>query len=202
MDLRHAAHPRVHRLSAHDAPAEALTVPLAASFVDRSRYYLCTEYPAKIRAAVEAIPPDRLWWRPNEQANSVGNLLLHLAGNVRQWIVSGVGGQPDVRQRNREFSAREGAPAADLLEALEATLRDADAVLRALPPGELLSRRAIQGRNPTVLEAVYHVVEHFAGHAGQIIWIAKLLAPGAIRFYDDGEGIATPLFLSAGRFEM
>jgi uncharacterized damage-inducible protein DinB len=192
----------VHRVSAHDAPAEALTVPLAASFLDRSRYYLCTEYPVKIRAAVEALPPDRLWWRPNEQANSVGNLLLHLAGNVRQWIVSGVGGQPDVRERNREFAARAGATAAELLDVLDATLRDADAVLQALPPGELLSRRAIQGRSTTALEAVYHVVEHFAGHTGQIIWIAKLLVPGAIRFYEDGEGIATPLFLGEGKFEM
>ena len=174
---------------------------IAGSFLERSRYYLGTEYPVKIRAAVEALPHERLWWRPNEQVNSVGNLLLHLSGNVRQWIVSGVGGQPDVRKRTLEFAARGGATAADMLDGLDATLREADAVLRGLLPSELLERRSIQGRDTTVMEAVYHVVEHFAGHTGQIIWIAKMLAPGAIRFYDDGDGTATPLFLE-GRFEM
>lgn len=175
---------------------------IAASFLERSRYYLCREYPTKIRAAVEAMPAERLWWRPNEQTNSVGNLLLHLSGNVRQWIVSGVGGQADVRKRNMEFAARGGADAAGMLDGLDTTLRDADGVLRALLPSELLERRSIQGRDTTVMEAVYHVVEHFAGHTGQIIWIAKMSAPGAVRFYDDGDGIATPTFLSEGEFEM
>lgn len=175
---------------------------LAASFLARSRYYLRTEYPAKIRAAVQALPPDRLWWRPNEQANSVGNLLLHLSGNVRQWVVSGIGGQVDVRRRNMEFAARGGANAADMLAMLDATLGEADEVVRALTPSELSQRRLIQGRETTVFEALYHVVEHFAGHTGQIILMAKMLSPGAIRFYEDGDGIAQPLFLGEGEFEM
>ena len=176
---------------------------IAASFLDRSRYYLCREYPTKIRAAVEAMPADRLWWRPNEQSNSIGNLLLHLSGNVRQWIVSGVGGHPDVRKRNMEFAARGGAMAAGMLDGMDATLREVDDVLRALLPSELLERRLIQGRDTTVFEAVYHVVEHFAGHTGQIIWIAKMAAPpGAVKFYEDGDGTATPLFLAEGEFEM
>lgn len=176
---------------------------IAASFLERSRYYLCREYPTKIRAAVEAMPEDRLWWRPNEQSNSIGNLLLHLSGNVRQWLISGVGGQPDVRKRNMEFAARGGASAAGMLDGLDATLRESDEVLRTLLPSELLERRSIQGRDTTVMEAVYHVVEHFAGHTGQIIWIAKMAAsPGAVKFYEDGDGIATPLFLGEGEFEM
>jgi uncharacterized damage-inducible protein DinB len=174
---------------------------LAASFLSRSRYYLFTEYPAKIRTAVEAIPADRLWWRPNEDANSVGNLLLHLSGNVRQWVVSGVGGRPDERERNREFSARGGASVAELLDALDATLRDAESVLRDLSPSDLLELRTIQGRETSILEAIYHVVEHFSTHTGQIIWVAKMVAPGKIRFYDDGEGLARPLFLPEGRWE-
>jgi uncharacterized damage-inducible protein DinB len=177
-------------------------VSIAGSFLSRSRYYLVREYPTKIRAAVEAMPADRVWWRPVENANSVGNLLLHLAGNVRQWIISGVGGQPDVRKRNMEFAARGGATAASMLDGLDATIREADHVLAALLPSELLERRSIQGRGTTVMEAVYHVVEHFAGHTGQIIWIAKMHAPEAVRFYDDGDGIATPLFLDGGEFEM
>jgi uncharacterized damage-inducible protein DinB len=175
---------------------------IAASFIDRSRYYLCREYPTKIRAAVEALPPERLWWRPNEQSNSIGNLLLHLSGNVRQWMLSGVARQPDVRKRNMEFAARGGATAPGMLDGLEATLRETDEVLRGLLPSELLEYRLIQGRETTVMEAIYHVVEHFAGHTGQIIWIAKMASPGAVRFYEDGDGIATPLFLGEGEFEM
>jgi hypothetical protein len=113
-----------------------------------------------------------------------------------------MGGQPDIRKRNMDFAARGGATAADMLDGLDATLRDADDVLRALLPSELLERRLIQGRETTVMEAVYHVVEHFAGHTGQIIWIAKMAAPGVVRFYDDGDGTATPLFLGEGEFEM
>ncbi len=74
---------------------------LAARFLERSRHYLGVEYPAKIRAALLTVPPDRLWWRANETSNSAGNLVLHLTGNVRQWIVSGVGGAPDTRQHVR-----------------------------------------------------------------------------------------------------
>jgi uncharacterized damage-inducible protein DinB len=175
---------------------------IAGSFLERSRYYLCREYPTKIRAAVETLPADRLWWRPNESTNSVGNLLLHLSGNVRQWLISGVGRQPDVRKRNMEFAARGGANAAGMLEGLDATIREADNVLRALLPSELQERRQIQARDTTVMEAVYHVVEHFAGHTGQIIWIAKMASPGAVRFYEDGDGTARPLFLGEAEWEM
>lgn len=97
----------------------------ASLFLERSRYYLRTEYWTKLRIAVEALPADVLWSRPNEQSNSVGNLLLHLAGNVRQWIVCGVGGAPGSRNRDAEFAARSGPPAADLLADLERVLDEA-----------------------------------------------------------------------------
>ena len=163
-------------------------------FIDRSRYFLANEYRTKIRAAVEAMPPRAIWWRPNEQSNSVGNLLLHLSGNVRQWIVCGIGGAPDARDRAGEFAARSGPDAGELLAALERTLSEADEVLAALSPADLLERRAIQGRHIGVLEAIYHVVEHFGQHLGQIILIAKQHAPGAIRFYDDAGGAARPIW--------
>ena len=113
---------------------------LSARFVARSRGYLGDEYRVKIRRAVEALPPDALWWRPHDQANSAGNLLLHLAGNVRQWIVSGVGGAPDARWRAAEFEARGGEDAAALLARLDATLDEADAVLAALTALEIDGR--------------------------------------------------------------
>ena len=167
---------------------------LASTFLERSRYYMATEYRIKLRAAVESLPKGALWSRPNPESNSVGNLLLHLAGNVRQWIVSGVGGATDMRHRGSEFQARDGADAATLLEGLDVVLDETDAVLAKLTAADLASSRAIQGRDVNVLEAVYHVVEHFAGHLGQIVLIAKMHSPGAIQFYEDAGGLARPVW--------
>jgi uncharacterized damage-inducible protein DinB len=170
------------------------TMDFAEEFVARSRYYLHTEYRAKLRAAVEALPTEALWWRANEESNSVGNLLAHLAGNVRQWIVGGVGGLPNVRNRAGEFAARSGATAAELLGNLERVLDEADAVLSNLSAAELATTRTIQGRELTVLAAVYHVVEHFSTHVGQIILLVKMHSPGAVRFYEDAGGLARPVW--------
>ena len=171
---------------------------LATRFLERSRHYLGVEYPAKIRAAALTVPPDRLWWRANESSNSVANLLLHLTGNVRQWIVSGVGGASDVRHRDQEFAALGGEDVNALLDQLDATLRDVVAVLDALDPNALGDLRTIQGRDTTVFAAIYHVVEHFSGHTGQIILLAKSFTPSAVRFYDDTGGLARPLFMPTG----
>jgi uncharacterized damage-inducible protein DinB len=163
-----------------------------SAFVSRARYHLNTEYRAKLRKAVEALPDDAVWWRPNPQSNSVGNLLLHLSGNVRQWIVAGIGGAPDKRDRAGEFAAQSGGSASDLLAGLEGTLDEADRVLAGLDGRHLLELRDIQGHRITVIEAVFHVVEHFSFHLGQIVYIAKLRAPGSIQFYEDAGGLARP----------
>ena len=161
------------------------SVDVAREFLARSRFHLNDEYRTKVRRAVEAIPADAIWKRANEASNSVGNLLLHLSGNVRQWLVSGVGGMPDTRDRPGEFNAREGGSADELLARLEAVLAEADAVLARLSPDDLTQRRTIQGRDVSVLEAIYTVVQHFSLHLGQIIMIGKEHSPGAIRFYED-----------------
>jgi uncharacterized damage-inducible protein DinB len=163
-------------------------------FVERARYFLGTEYRTQLRLSVEALPEDALWWRANEQSNSVGNLLLHLNGNVRQWILGGVGGHANERHRAAEFAARSGPLAAALLADLDRTLDEVDAVLARLTDADLVEARAIQGRDITVLAAIFHVVEHFSQHLGQIILIAKLRAPGAISFYEDAGGLATPVW--------
>lgn len=176
-----------------------MSIDLASAFLERSRYYLGLEYPGKIRLALTAMPADRLWQRANESSNSAGNLVLHLAGNVRQWIVSGVGGAPDVRHRDAEFAARDGAGLEPLLATLEAACAESVAVFDRLDAAALAESRLIQGRRTTVFSAIYHVVEHFSGHTGQLIMMAKAEAkPGAVRFYDDTGGLARPLFLPDG----
>ncbi|MBK6487900.1 MAG: DUF1572 family protein [Gemmatimonadetes bacterium] len=179
-----------------------MTFDPASRFLERSRYYLGLEYPAKLRSAVLALPSDRLWWRANSASNSAGNLLLHLAGNARQWIVSGIGGAPDARDRDAEFTATGGMSAADLLDHLEKVLSEVDAVLASLTPDDLGTIRRIQGRDTTVFSALYHVVEHFSGHVGQIILLAKIHAPGEVRFYEDQGGLARPVFLGDGRSDV
>jgi len=168
----------------------------AQLFITRSRYYLANEYRIKLRAAVEALTDDALWWRPNARSNSVGNLLAHLAGNVAQWIVSGVGGIAVTRNRSAEFAAVSGSDASELLGNLERVLEEADAVLAKLSTADLTAMRTIQGREISVLEAVYHVVEHFSMHMGQIIFIAKLHNPSGVKFYEDAGGLAKPLWPS------
>lgn len=163
-------------------------------FLERARHFLGIQYRTQLRLAVDALPEDAVWWRPNEHSNSVGNLLLHLNGNVRQWILGGIGGQPEVRHRSAEFSARSGPPGQVLLAALNRTLNQADEVLARLTDANLLEPRTVQGRDVSVLGAVFHVVEHFSQHLGQIILIAKLRVPGAINFYEDAGGLATPLW--------
>jgi uncharacterized damage-inducible protein DinB len=163
-------------------------------FLERSRHYLSFEYPTKIRHCLDVLPADALWRRADDGSNSVGNLLLHLAGNVRQWVVSSVGGARDLRRRSEEFAARDGAGAEVLWRALRATLDEADGVIARLDDRSLLSRRTIQGRDVSVLDAVYHVVEHFSLHTGQIILLTKLYAPGRIHFYEDAGGLAVPVW--------
>jgi uncharacterized damage-inducible protein DinB len=172
-----------------------MDTPTAARiFLERARYFLGTEYRTQLRLAVDALPEDALWWRANDQSNSVGNLLLHLNGNVRQWILGGVGRQTNDRHRADEFAARTGPAAATLVANLDTTLDEVDRVLAALTDANLLEPRTIQGRDITVLGAIFHVVEHFSQHLGQIILIAKLRAPGAINFHEDAGGLATPLW--------
>lgn len=163
-------------------------------FVGMSKYLLTQEYSSKIRQCLEVLPESAVWARSNDGSNSIGNLLLHLAGNVTEWIVGGVGQRKFARNRPAEFAARDGAGAKELLARLEESLREAASVLDTLSDENLAEGRFIQGRETTVLGAIYHVVEHFAMHTGQIVLLTKLHAPGAIQFYDDSGPVANPLW--------
>lgn len=165
---------------------------LARAFVAEARRHLLADFLPKIERCLERLSPEQVWWRAGEESNSVGNLLLHLEGNVRQWLVSGVGGAPDRRRRDREFAEREPLPPARLLDALRATLGEADAALGRLEPAALLERRHIQGHDVSVLAAVFHVVEHFSMHTGQIILLTKLHTRGDLAFDDFSDGTPRP----------
>src|SRR4026207_81197 len=109
--------------------SERIAMTSEEIFLERSRYYLANEYLSKIRQCIAALPEGAVWARPNESSNSIANLLLHLAGNIRQWIGGGIGGREVMRDRTAEFSARAGRSATDLLHDLESAVAEVDAVL-------------------------------------------------------------------------
>lgn len=162
---------------------------LENAFLAQARTYLLSSYMGRIARSLERLDDEAVWWRPNDQANSIANLMLHLQGNVRQWIISGIGGAPDKRERQKEFGERAGTGKAELLASLEATVEEACGVLEAIAPDDLLKPRRIQGLDVTTFGAVFTVVEHFAMHTGQIIWITKALSGQDLRFYDISAGV-------------
>jgi uncharacterized damage-inducible protein DinB len=147
-------------------------------------------YLPQIIQCLEDLSRAQIWWRPNEASNSVGNLVLHLEGNVRQWIVSGLGGQPDKRQRDLEFSRRRSMPRRELAAGLEKTVGEACRVLRKLSAEDLMRLHSIQNFRVTGLEAAFHVAEHFSHHAGQVILLTKMLKGNDLKLWqlpDEGQ---------------
>ena len=156
---------------------------LAQLFLAFSRNKLLNQYWPRLKACVEPMPVEQVWWRPNEASNSVGNLILHLNGNMTQWLVASFNKDEDKRNRPAEFSAQGGLTAAELLERLGATIAEAEKVLNRLTVEELLAPYEIQGYHVRGLDAVYQVVEHFGLHYGQIAYIAKSLSGKDLGFY-------------------
>ena len=137
----------------------------------------------RIAECVAKLDQDQFWARTGDHENAIGNLLLHLSGNMRQWIISGIGGLPDTRVRDREFAARGHMEPAELMQKLDNTVGEAVAILRALTPDRLLDTYQPQQYRVTIMEGIYHVVEHFAQHTGQIIFATKLLTGEDLGFY-------------------
>jgi uncharacterized damage-inducible protein DinB len=144
---------------------------------------LTEEYLPKIERCVEKLTDEQVWWRPNADSNSIGNLMLHLSGNARQWIVAGLGGASDKRQRLTEFDEREIIPRVELLKKLRTTVADVDEVLSSFDATRLSEKFPIQGTQATALAAIFHVTEHFSMHTGQIILLTKLLTASDLLFY-------------------
>jgi len=164
---------------------ETSDAEVAGLFLKFSRDKLVGQYWPRLRAAVEPLIEEQVWWRPNEASNSIGNLILHLNGNVRQWLVDSFNGRNDGRDRPAEFAATGGMTAAELLARISGTIDEADAVLGRLTGEELVAAYTIQGYHVRGLDAVYQVVEHFGLHYGQITYIAKSVTGKDLGFYKD-----------------
>lgn len=160
----------------------------STEFIAKARDFLRDEYLPKIERCLERLSDEQIWWRPNEDSNSIGNLLLHLCGNAQQWIVSGLGGEEDNRVRQSEFDERRIISRQDLLTKTKATLTRVDTTLAQFDESRLLETFQIQGTTVTALEAIFHVTEHFSMHTGQIILLTKMIGGTDLGFYDFSSG--------------
>jgi uncharacterized damage-inducible protein DinB len=166
------------------SPQRNSETEVSAAFVQQARKLLTEEYLPKIERCLDQLSDEQVWWRSNPDSNSIGNLLLHISGNARQWIVSGLGGETDSRQRQSEFEERGTIPPDELLDRLRTTVAEVDSVLATFDTRRLLENYRIQGAETTALAAIFHVTEHFSMHTGQIILLTKLMTASDLHFYD------------------
>jgi uncharacterized damage-inducible protein DinB len=158
-------------------------VDIADDFIDQTVELMLNQSYPRIQKCLAELTDDEIWRRPNENLASVGNLILHLCGNVRQWIICGIGGAPDTRERWKEFEEPGPLPRAELLEKLELTLNEAADVLRNADRVSLTVPRSVQGETVTGVYVILHVCEHFSYHTGQITLHTKLLKNIDLGYY-------------------
>lgn len=139
----------------------------------------------RIEICLNKLSEEQVWWRPNKESNSIGNLILHLDGNVRQWILTGIGGEADNRKRDSEFSLEGGVTKVQLLSSLQRTMQDVQPVIEHLASENILEIRDVQVFRESVLSILVHVTEHFSYHTGQITWITKMITGQQVNFYGD-----------------
>lgn len=160
----------------------------SSAFITQASKFLLEEYLPKIVRCLEQLDDNQIWWRANSQSNSIGNLILHVCGNARQWIICGLRSETDDRHRDAEFAQTDVIERAKLTELLRTTVTEVSDVLNKIEPGTLLEKRKIQGKDVEVLHAIFHVTEHFSMHTGQIILLTKMLTSQNLRFYDFEDG--------------
>lgn len=157
---------------------------IGKEFITTARTALVKEYLPKFERCLMELSDDDIWWRAHETDNSVGNLILHLCGNMRQWIISGIGGKEFNRNRQQEFDERKHIPRQELLELFKKTVAEADEVLAAFDTSLLTEVRHFQKWDHTCLYAIGHVIEHLSMHLGQIIYITKLRKAMDLKFFN------------------
>lgn len=146
---------------------------LAEAFLDEVKRRLYDDSMPRIEKCLSLLSDEEIWHRPNEETVSLGNLVLHLEGNVHQNVVHAFGGEPNLRDRPKEFSETGPIPAGELLDRLTATMDRAREALDAADPHSLLQQHTLQGYTETRLSILTHTVEHFSYHVGQMTWYVK-----------------------------
>jgi uncharacterized damage-inducible protein DinB len=155
---------------------------ITKAFLMESQRSIAVYHMPRLIKCLKQLSENDIWWRPNAASNSVGNLVLHLSGNVRQWIISGLGEEQDKRDRDREFDERGPISRRALIALIRGTVSEASSVLDRLSEDSLLRTHDIQGFHVSGMYAVTHVVDHFGYHTGQIIFVTKWKLGKDLRF--------------------
>lgn len=145
--------------------------------------YRIDENMQKLETCLNELDAGDVWKRPNEHSNSVGNIILHLCGNIRQYAISSLGNQPDIRERDGEFAASGGQSKEELLKKLFSTINEAKAIILNSSDRELLRERRVQGYTHSGIGIILHVTEHLSYHTGQVIFWVKLIKNKDMGFY-------------------
>lgn len=161
-------------------PIDAETVTRAALDATANCLADCLDV---IKHCLDQLSDEQIWWRPEPAMNSVGNLLIHLEGNLKQWIIAGLTASPDTRNRPAEFAAQGGASKTELLAKLAETVQEAADVLKKITPDEMLAKRRIQGFSVNGWDAVFNSLPHFKGHTQEIVCLTRQQKGPAYKFH-------------------
>jgi uncharacterized damage-inducible protein DinB len=163
-----------------------MTEDFIREFIDQSVHRIDENTP-KLITCVKELGESELWKRPNAHSNSIGNIILHLCGNIRQYAISSLGNRRDVRERDKEFSADGGHSGPELLKKLTDTLDEAKGIIQKVTAEELLRKRKVQGYSHSGIGIIIHVTEHYSYHTGQVIFWTKLLKDKDLGFYANAD---------------
>ena len=163
--------------------SDHLTDTIHRTFISEVKRRIITESVPRIKKCLAQLSEEEIWHQPNENVVSVGNLVLHLCGNLRQWVLSGLGGQPDGRQRDAEFSQTNPIPVDELVLRMDTLMQEVERTLDRLAPQDLVTVRPVQAYQETGLAILMHVTEHFSYHTGQITYYVKTRKNVDLQYY-------------------
>ena len=155
------------------------------AFLDTSQFFI-TGYLNNLNQCLNILNTEDIWWRANEESNSIGNLLLHVLGGLQQWILGNIAGREIHRERQEEFGRRDPLPKEDLLLKMNSTLQDVAKTIATIDPSQLTNKMQVAGREITWFFAIYLMIQHCSMHTGQIITLTKLRT---------GKDLALPQFI-------
>jgi uncharacterized damage-inducible protein DinB len=153
---------------------------IAAAVIESLRARITRVFPAQIRQCIEALGDEQIWWRPNEGENSIGNLVLHISGSLNLYLNKNIGGIAYERDRAAEFAERKHIPKTELLQVFDDMVARAERTFDALTPERLAEPSPEPTMHKTVVQDLLNVLTHIANHAGQIVWITKMLSEGSL----------------------
>lgn len=150
-----------------------------------TRRRILEEFIPRILKCLSLLSEEEVWYRPNKESNSIGNLVLHVEGNARQWIISGLGGAKDERNRKIEFEEKGPLPKSQLIDKLNLLYLDIERILDKIDLKNLITVRKVQVFEETGLAIWIHAIEHFSYHTGQIAYATKMITNTQLGFYAD-----------------